>query len=101
MRVGIYGRVSTEEQAKEGFSIAAQKEKLTAYVQSQDWKISDYYIDEGISAKDTDRPELQRLLKDIKEAKIDVVLVYKLDRLTRSVLDLYQLLQEFEQYNVK
>ncbi|HJV45844.1 MAG TPA: recombinase family protein [Bacillota bacterium] len=101
MRVGIYGRVSTEEQAKEGYSIAAQKEKLTAYAQSQDWEICDYYIDEGISAKDTDRPELQRLLSDVKEEKIEVVLVYKLDRLTRSVLDLYRLLQEFEQYHVK
>jgi site-specific DNA recombinase len=101
MRVAIYGRVSTEEQAQEGFSIAAQKEKLTAFVQSQDWDIYDYYIDEGVSAKDTDRPELQRMLRDIRDRKIDVVLVYRLDRLTRSVLDLYQLLQEFERYDVK
>ncbi|WP_188065944.1 recombinase family protein [Brevibacillus brevis] len=101
MRVAIYGRVSTEEQAQEGFSIAAQKEKLTAFVHSQDWDIYDYYIDEGISAKNTDRPQLQRLLKDIRDRNVDVVLVYKLDRLTRSVLDLYQLLQEFDRYDVK
>lgn len=101
MRVAIYGRVSTDEQAQEGFSIAAQKEKLTAFVQSQDWDIYDYYIDEGISAKNTERPELQRLLIDIRNRNVDVVLVYKLDRLTRSVLDLYQLLQEFDRYDVK
>lgn len=101
MRVAIYGRVSTEEQVQEGFSIAAQKEKLTAFVQSQDWDIYDYYIDEGISAKNTERPELQRMLVEIRNRNVDVVLVYRLDRLTRSVLDLYQLLQEFEQYDVK
>ncbi|HZG16912.1 MAG TPA: recombinase family protein [Candidatus Bathyarchaeia archaeon] len=101
MRVAIYGRVSTDEQAKEGFSIAAQREKLTSFVQSQDWDVFDYYIDEGESAKNTDRPELQRMLKDISLGHIDVVLVYRLDRLTRSVLDLYNLLKEFEKYNVK
>jgi len=101
MKVGIYGRVSTEEQAQEGFSIAAQKEKLTAYAHSQDWEIYEYYIDEGISAKNTDRPALQRLLQDVRNRRLDVVLVYKLDRLTRSVLDLYQLLQEFDRYDVK
>lgn len=101
MRVGIYIRVSTEEQAKEGYSIPAQRERLTAYVTSQGWEIADYYVDEGISAKDMNRPELQRLLRDVRGGHVDVVLVYKLDRLTRSVLDLYKLLQEFDEYQVK
>lgn len=101
MRVGIYIRVSTEEQAKEGYSIPAQRERLTAYVTSQGWEIADYYVDEGISAKDMNRSELQRLLRDVRGGHIDVVLVYKLDRLTRSVLDLYRLLQEFDEYQVK
>ncbi|WP_027417678.1 recombinase family protein [Aneurinibacillus terranovensis] len=101
MRTAIYIRVSTDEQAKEGFSIPAQKERLTQYVQSQDWDLYDYYIEEGFSAKDTNRPELQRMMDDIRKKKIDIVLVYRLDRLTRSVLDLYRLLQEFEKYEVK
>ncbi|BAU27949.1 site-specific DNA recombinase [Aneurinibacillus soli] len=101
MRVAIYVRVSTDEQAKEGFSIPAQKARLTQYVQSQDWDIFDYYIEEGVSAKDTNRPELQRMMHDISHRKVDIVLVYRLDRLTRSVLDLYQLLQDFEKHGVK
>lgn len=100
MRTALYGRVSTEEQYKEGFSIAAQRERLEAYAKSQGWDVIDYYVDE-VSAKDTNRPALQRMLKDIEEGIIDVVLVYRLDRLTRSVLDLYQLLDLFEENNCK
>jgi site-specific DNA recombinase len=99
-KAALYIRVSTDEQAKEGYSIPAQRERLTAYVTSQGWEIADYYIDEGVSAKNTNRPELQRMLNDIHCGLIDVVLVYRLDRLTRSVLDLYNLLQEFDRYNV-
>ncbi|WCK52762.1 recombinase family protein [Aneurinibacillus sp. Ricciae_BoGa-3] len=101
MRVALYIRVSTDEQAKEGFSIPAQKERLTQYAQSQDWDLHDFYIEEGFSAKDTNRPELQRMMDHIRKKEIDIVLVYRLDRLTRSVLDLYRLLQEFEKYEVK
>jgi len=99
-RAALYIRVSTEEQAKEGFSIAAQREKLTWYASSQDWLIVDHYIDDGYSAKDLDRPALQRMLYDVRLGKIDIVLVYRLDRLTRSVLDLYQLLEEWERVQV-
>ena len=98
MRCAIYIRVSTEEQAREGFSIRAQKERLEMFAMSQDWNIVDYYIDEGRSAKDTNREQLQRMLEDIEDKKIDVVLVYKLDRLTRSVMDLYKLLERFEEH---
>lgn len=101
MRAAIYIRVSTEEQAKEGYSISAQKQKLKAFCISQGWEVAGLYPDEGISAKDTKRPELQRMIKDIKDGKIDCVLVYRLDRLTRSVFDLYKLLEVFEQYNCK
>lgn len=100
MRVAIYVRVSTDEQAKEGFSIPAQRERLRAFCESQGWEIVQEYIEEGWSAKDLNRPQMQRLLKDIKKGNIDIVLVYRLDRLTRSVLDLYLLLQTFEKYNV-
>lgn len=101
MRTALYIRVSTDEQAKEGYSIPAQKEKLMAYTRSQDWEVVDLYMDEGRSGKDLYRPELDRLRADIRAGRIEVVLVYRLDRLTRSVLDLYHLLQEFDTYQVK
>lgn len=100
MRAAIYIRVSTQEQASEGFSLPAQTQKLRAYCESQDWRVADVYADEGFSAKDTERPSLQRLMQDISNRQIDVVLVYKLDRLTRSVSDLYELLRWFDKYDV-
>lgn len=98
MTVGIYIRVSTREQVVEGFSIDAQKENLVNYCKSQGWKDYRFYVDEGISAKDTDRPQLQLLMQHIKEKKIDMILVYRLDRFTRSVSDLYQMLDTIDQY---
>ncbi len=97
--VGIYVRVSTEEQAKEGYSIAAQKEKLKAYCVSQGWANYKFYIDEGKSAKDIHRPSLELMLRHIEQGIINTVLVYRLDRLTRSVRDLYSLLDYFDKYN--
>lgn len=100
MKAALYIRVSTDEQAKEGYSIPAQRERLLAYAHSQGWAISDEYVDEGRSGKDILRPQLQRLLTDLPSNKFDVVLVYRLDRLTRSVLDLYSLLQKFDAFQV-
>jgi site-specific DNA recombinase len=100
MKVAIYVRVSTDEQAKEGFSIPAQRERLRAFCQSQGWELVHEYVEEGWSAKDLARPKMQQMLNDIKKGEIDIILVYRLDRLTRSVLDLYLLLQTFDQYNV-
>lgn len=100
LRTGIYLRVSTEEQAKEGFSINAQKEKLTSYANINDWEIYDFYIDDGISGKNiTDRPSVNRLIEDVKSGKVNNVLIYKLDRLTRSVKDLINLIELFEEHN--
>src|SRR5690625_568344 len=96
MRAGIYVRVSTREQAEEGYSIQAQLNRLRAFCESQGWSVSGVYADQGESAKDTNRPQLQQMLKDIENKKIDVVLVYRLDRLTRSVYDLYRLLETFD-----
>lgn len=101
MKTAIYIRVSTEEQAKEGYSISAQKQKLKAFCIAQDWDIAGTYVDEGISAKDMNRPQLQRMIQDVKDEKIDCVLVYRLDRLTRSVLDLYKLLEIFDKNECK
>lgn len=97
---GIYIRVSTEDQAKDGFSIHAQREKLTKYAEANDWDIFDYYVDDGISGKNLEgRPEVTRLLKDIEDGKINNILIYKLDRLTRSVRDLIYLIELFEKHN--
>jgi site-specific DNA recombinase len=101
LRVAVYIRVSTEEQATEGYSISAQREKLKAYCIAQDWDVVGFYVDEGISAKDMNRPQLQQMIQDIEAGKVDCVLVYRLDRLTRSVLDLYKLLNIFEKHNCK
>src|SRR5690606_39816842 len=84
MRVAIYIRVSTDDQAREGFSIPAQRDRLTSYAESQDWEIYDYYIDDGYSAKDTKRPAFQRRMRDAQDRNIDVILVHKLDRFTRN-----------------
>ncbi len=91
-KVAIYIRVSTEEQAKEGYSIAAQQEKLKAFCASRDWQIYDIYIDEGYSGKNLNRPEFKRLLNHIKD--FDLVLVYKLDRLSRSQKDVLHLIED-------
>lgn len=100
VNTAIYVRVSTEEQATEGFSIHAQKDKLTKYAESNDWNIVDYYVDDGISGKNlTDRKEVSRLIEDVKKEKINNVLIYKLDRLTRSVKDLIYLIELFDSHN--
>lgn len=97
--VAIYIRVSTLEQASEGYSIAAQKERLIAYCTAQGWTDYKFYVDEGASAKDTDRPQLNMLMEHVKKEKINIILVYRLDRFTRSVKDLYTLLDTLKKYN--
>ncbi|MFJ7993614.1 recombinase family protein [Peribacillus frigoritolerans] len=99
MKCVIYVRVSTDEQAKHGFSIASQIEKLEAYCVSQGWEIVDIHIDDGHSAKDLNRPKFTLMMNEIKKGGIDVLLVYRLDRLTRSVLDLYEILKVLDEHN--
>ena len=99
METGIYARVSTEEQAKEGYSIRAQEQKLKDYARIKDWQIYDAYIDEGISGKNiTERPEVNRLIDDVKSGKVKNVLVFKIDRLTRSTSDLIYLVELFNEH---
>ena len=86
MIVGIYARVSTQEQAN-NYSIAEQVERLTKYCESFGWIISNKYIDPGFSGASLDRPGLTNLINDIKAGKLQKVVVYKLDRLSRSQLD--------------
>lgn len=101
MRVAIYVRVSTDMQAEEGYSLDAQVDRCKAYAKSQDWDVVAVYIEEGESAKDLNRPEIQRMLSDAGDASFDVLLVYRLDRLTRSVRDLNVLLDLFDKQNIK
>lgn len=87
-KCGLYMRVSTEDQAREGFSLPEQKERLETYCKFKDYEIVDYYEDAGISAKTGNfRPEFERLKEDIKSKKINTVISLKLDRFTRSIYD--------------
>ena len=86
---GIYIRVSTEDQAREGFSLGEQEEKLKQLCEYKDYKIYKVYKDAGLSAKDMEhRPAFQQMLEDIRAGKINYIIAYKLDRVTRSVRDL-------------
>ena len=97
----LYIRVSTQEQAKEGYSIEAQTERLTAYCKAKSWAIYDVYTDAGFSGSNTQRPALQRLFADIDAGHVDCVLIYKLDRLSCSQKDtLYMIEDVFLSHNV-
>ena len=97
---GVYIRVSTEDQAREGFSLGEQEEKLLALCKFKDLEVYKIYKDAGISAKDMEhRPQFQEMLKDMKDGKINYIVAYKLDRITRSVRDLEELISVLEQYN--
>lgn len=100
MLVRAYLRVSTEEQAEEGFSLPTQRQRVTDFCRSQ-WGpvvLITWYIDDGYSAKDTGRPQLSVLRKESQPG--DSIVVLRLDRLTRSVLDLYTLLKEWEERGI-
>ena len=85
---GLYLRVSTEAQAREGFSLPEQRERLEIFCKFKGYKIIDYYEDAGISAKTGNyRPEFERLKSDIKSKKINTIVALKLDRITRSIYD--------------
>ena len=97
---GVYIRVSTEDQAREGFSLGEQEEKLLQLCNFKDLEVYKVYKDAGISAKDMEhRPQFQAMLQDMKEGKINYIVAYKLDRITRSVRDLEELISVLEQYN--
>lgn len=102
MRAALYIRVSTDEQAREGYSIDAQKNRLTQYCQINDHEIVGIFIDDGVSAKNLNRPEIQKIISEIKHDDncIEAIIVYKLDRITRSMQDLIYLLNLFQQKNI-
>lgn len=101
MKAAIYIRVSTQEQADEGYSIGAQTERLTAYCLAKGWTVYQAYTDGGFSGSNTDRPALDKLIRDVKRKRVDIVLVYKLDRLSRSQKDTLYLIEDvFLKYGV-
>ena len=97
---GIYIRVSTEDQAREGFSLGEQEEKLKQLCEYKGYEIYKVYCDAGISAKDMEhRPKFQEMLQDMRDGKINYIVAYKLDRVTRSVRDLEELITQLEKHN--
>ena len=94
----IYVRVSTLDQAREGFSVDEQKERLIAYCKFKNYKIHKIYIDAGISAKNDKRDGYQGIMEDIKNGDANIIVAYKLDRITRSVYDIEKLMKFVNDY---
>ena len=100
MRVGLYPRVSGHEQ-EDNYSIPEQIDRMKKYCESRDWMVYKIYTDSGYSGSNMDRPGLQDLMKDVENGKLDMVLVYKLDRLSRSQKDTLYLIEDvFDKHNV-
>ncbi|MCV2528148.1 recombinase family protein, partial [Melissococcus plutonius] len=94
MQTAIYVRVSTNEQAEEGYSIDEQIDKLTKFCEIKEWNVTHIYKDPGFTGSNMERPGLQKLIRDVKLNRIDTILVYKLDRLSRSQKDTLYLIED-------
>lgn len=104
VRCAIYTRKSTDEGLEKEFNtLEAQREAGENYIKSfkhQGWEaLPDHYDDGGFSGGNLKRPALQQLLKDVEKGKVDMIVVYKIDRLTRSLLDFAQLVKTLEKHN--
>ena len=105
LRCAIYTRKSSEEGLEQDFnSLDAQREACEAYVKSQaelGWRaIKERYDDGGISGGTLERPALKRLLQALEAKRIDIIVIYKIDRLTRSLTDFAKLAERFDELNV-
>jgi len=105
LRCAIYTRKSHEEGLEQEFnSLDAQREAAEAYIESQrmqGWRgLPDRYDDGGFSGGNMDRPALKRLLDDVDDGKVDVIVVYKIDRLSRSLLDFTRMVENFNERGV-
>jgi site-specific DNA recombinase len=96
----IYVRVSTQDQAQHGFSIDAQEEALQNYAKALGYEIFKIYKDEGKSAKNLNRPEMNNLLKDAEERKFQAIFIYKLDRFSRSLKDLILTIDKLKEWGI-
>lgn len=92
--VALYIRVSSREQADEGYSIGEQTERLKKYAEAMGWDVYKIYVDPGYSGGNTERPGLKEMIKDVTNGKVDIVVVYKLDRLSRSQFDTLYLIEK-------
>lgn len=99
MRVATYARVSSEMQ-HDNFSIDSQDRINTQFCGLRGWQIVAKYVDDGYSAKTTNRPDFERMLADARLQKFDVIVCCKLDRFSRSILDILTTLNELEKYRV-
>jgi len=100
MITALYTRVSTEQQVDKE-SLSTQKALLESYCKTHDFQDFLLYEETGKSAKDTNRPALSKLLQDIRSGKVNSVVVTRLDRITRSIVDLWELIREFHEHNVE
>ena len=104
MKVAIYVRVSTEDQAREGYSLEVQKEYLTNHAKQNSYEIYNIYQDDGIdgcsSGYTLDRPAFRRLFSDAKLKKFELVLVYKTDRFSRRLKDMLNVIDELESLKI-
>ena len=94
---GLYPRVSTEDQSRYGHSLDEQEDKLKKLCDFKEYEIYKIYREEGVSAKNMNRPKFQEMIKDMKDGKINKIIVYKLDRLTRSIKDLENICSMLEE----
>lgn len=96
---GLYPRVSTDDQVREGFSLDEQEKEMKKLCMYKNYQIYKVYREEGVSAKNMNRPKFQEMLQDLKDGKINRIIVYKLDRLTRSIQDLEVICKLIEKYH--
>lgn len=99
MKVAAYVRVSTDEQSEQGNSLTEQQERLEAYCTAMGWDEPQFYEDDGYSAKDLRRPELTRMLEDVKIKGYDIIITTKLDRLSRRLFDILSVAEYLEKYD--
>ena len=101
LRVAIYIRVSHDEQVRHGLSLEAQHKSLTEYAKKHNYKIVDYYVDEGLTARKTLKKRIQfnRMIDDVKQDKIDIIIFIKLDRWFRNVADYYKTMEVLTAHN--
>lgn len=100
-RACVYTRVSTEEQARKGYSIEEQERMAKAAIESKGWEYIGTYSDPGVSGRKMDRPGLQQMIADIEDKKVEAVVIFKLDRLSRKQKDTMTLIEDvFLKYDV-
>ena len=96
-RVALYARVSTEDQAKEGFSLDAQRERLRAFTHAQGWTVSKEYVDDGHSGRDVKRPAYQQMMAE--RESWDKILVIKMDRIHRNSRNFMEMMDDLRRWS--